>query len=230
MGTLQSCGLAVLPADFSLPPLQACRDFLDLAETHSRKWQRALQYEREQRIRLEETIEQLAKQHNSLERACRGAPGSTGSAGTTKGEPRGWGWEEAQAVLSVPMLLAFREFMVIPNGPAAPCLGTGTPGPWLACAVSNPIPANRARLRLWCLEETQGPQMLLTSQLQCCSCPNWDSFAACKSYLSDSKIKWLWIAVPNLLPCRRNLLQPGGPKLHVQLCLILNECMDLSEK
>eukprot|EP00062_Callorhinchus_milii_P022237 gi/632979807/ref/XP_007906677.1/ PREDICTED: oxysterol-binding protein 2-like [Callorhinchus milii] len=54
--------------------INACRDFVDLAETHSRKWQRALQYEREQRIRLEETIEQLAKQHNSLERACRGAP------------------------------------------------------------------------------------------------------------------------------------------------------------
>ncbi|KGL83091.1 Oxysterol-binding protein 1, partial [Tinamus guttatus] len=65
-----------------LPLLQACRDFLDLAETHSRKWQRALQYEREQRIRLEETIEQLAKQHNSLERACRGAPGlASGGAG-----------------------------------------------------------------------------------------------------------------------------------------------------
>ncbi|XP_034953421.1 oxysterol-binding protein 2 [Zootoca vivipara] len=54
--------------------INACRDFLDLAETHSRKWQRALQYEREQRTRLEETIEQLAKQHNNLERACRGAP------------------------------------------------------------------------------------------------------------------------------------------------------------
>lgn len=42
-----------------------------LAEAHSRKWQRALQYEQEQRIHLEETIEQLAKQHNSLERAFR---------------------------------------------------------------------------------------------------------------------------------------------------------------
>uniref|UniRef100_A0A8B9Q347 Oxysterol-binding protein n=1 Tax=Apteryx owenii TaxID=8824 RepID=A0A8B9Q347_APTOW len=65
--------------------INACRDFLDLAETHSRKWQRALQYEREQRIRLEETIEQLAKQHNSLERACRGAPGlSSGGAGSVQ--------------------------------------------------------------------------------------------------------------------------------------------------
>ncbi|KFP72440.1 Oxysterol-binding protein 1, partial [Acanthisitta chloris] len=69
--------------------INACRDFLDLAESHSRKWQRLLQHEREQRIRLEETIEQLAKQHNSLERACRGAPGlasaATSSASTTKG-------------------------------------------------------------------------------------------------------------------------------------------------
>uniref|UniRef100_A0A3B3UL22 Oxysterol-binding protein n=1 Tax=Poecilia latipinna TaxID=48699 RepID=A0A3B3UL22_9TELE len=54
--------------------INACRDFLDLAETHSRRLQRALQHEREQRTHLEETIEQLAKQHNSLERAWREAP------------------------------------------------------------------------------------------------------------------------------------------------------------
>uniref|UniRef100_A0A8C4JWC2 Oxysterol-binding protein n=1 Tax=Dromaius novaehollandiae TaxID=8790 RepID=A0A8C4JWC2_DRONO len=68
--------------------INACRDFLDLAETHSRKWQRVLQYEREQRIRLEETIEQLAKQHNSLERACRGLGPfvPTGSVQSAKGE------------------------------------------------------------------------------------------------------------------------------------------------
>ncbi|XP_041757048.1 oxysterol-binding protein 2 isoform X1 [Coregonus clupeaformis] len=67
--------------------INACRDFLDLAETHSRRWQRALQYEREQRIHLEETIEQLAKQHNSLERAWREAPTlstNTPSAPTTE--------------------------------------------------------------------------------------------------------------------------------------------------
>uniref|UniRef100_A0A8C5UVG5 Oxysterol-binding protein n=1 Tax=Microcebus murinus TaxID=30608 RepID=A0A8C5UVG5_MICMU len=75
--------------------INACRDFLELAETHSRKWQRALQYEQEQRAHLEETIEQLAKQHNSLERAFRSAPGrsnnptkscSEGSLSTHKGE------------------------------------------------------------------------------------------------------------------------------------------------
>ncbi|XP_047417992.1 oxysterol-binding protein 2 isoform X2 [Sciurus carolinensis] len=75
--------------------INACKDFLELAETHSRKWQRALQYEQEQRVHLEETIEQLAKQHNSLERAFRSAPGrppnpnksfSEGSLLTSKGE------------------------------------------------------------------------------------------------------------------------------------------------
>uniref|UniRef100_A0A7M4F1V4 Oxysterol-binding protein n=2 Tax=Crocodylus porosus TaxID=8502 RepID=A0A7M4F1V4_CROPO len=67
--------------------INACRDFLLLAQTHSKKWQKSLQYERDQRIRLEETLEQLAKQHNHLERAFRGAtvlpanaPGSGGSS------------------------------------------------------------------------------------------------------------------------------------------------------
>ncbi|KAK2837252.1 hypothetical protein Q5P01_014464 [Channa striata] len=72
--------------------INACRDFLDLAETHSRRWQRALQYEREQRTHLEETIEQLAKQHNSLERAWREAPTLVSSApsapNTNKGSER----------------------------------------------------------------------------------------------------------------------------------------------
>ncbi|XP_043539007.1 oxysterol-binding protein 1-like [Chiloscyllium plagiosum] len=69
--------------------INACRDFLLLAQTHSKKWQKALQHEREQRIRLEETLEQLAKQHNNLERAFRGAtvlpPSSTLSVGSVKG-------------------------------------------------------------------------------------------------------------------------------------------------
>ncbi|XP_040602761.1 LOW QUALITY PROTEIN: oxysterol-binding protein 2 [Mesocricetus auratus] len=69
--------------------INACKDFLELAETHSRKWQRALNYEQEQRVHLEETIEQLAKQHNSLERAFCNTPGkslSEGSFLTSKGE------------------------------------------------------------------------------------------------------------------------------------------------
>lgn len=79
----------ILPGEF-VPPnsnavrlhtRQACRDFLDVAESHSRRWQKALHHEREQRHHLEETIEQLAKQHNSLERAWRESPSSyTGEA------------------------------------------------------------------------------------------------------------------------------------------------------
>ncbi|NXF42337.1 OSBP1 protein, partial [Nyctibius bracteatus] len=72
--------------------INACRDFLLLAQTHSKKWQKSLQHERDRRIRLEETLEQLAKQHNHLERAFRGAtvlppagtPGPDGSAKGTK--------------------------------------------------------------------------------------------------------------------------------------------------
>ncbi|XP_061590221.1 oxysterol-binding protein 2 isoform X2 [Cololabis saira] len=56
--------------------INACREFLDVAESHSQRWQKALHYEREQRHHLEETIEQLAKQHNSLERAWRENPTS----------------------------------------------------------------------------------------------------------------------------------------------------------
>ncbi|XP_047222285.1 oxysterol-binding protein 1-like isoform X1 [Girardinichthys multiradiatus] len=53
--------------------INACRDFLSIAQSNSKRWQKALQTERDQRIRLEETLEQLAKQHNHLERAFRGA-------------------------------------------------------------------------------------------------------------------------------------------------------------
>ncbi|XP_039677777.1 oxysterol-binding protein 1-like [Perca fluviatilis] len=72
--------------------INACRDFLSLAQAHSKRWQKALQAERDQRVRLEETLEQLAKQHNNLERAFRGAAQANAtadnksSAGPGKGE------------------------------------------------------------------------------------------------------------------------------------------------
>uniref|UniRef100_A0AAY4A7P0 Oxysterol-binding protein n=1 Tax=Denticeps clupeoides TaxID=299321 RepID=A0AAY4A7P0_9TELE len=68
--------------------INACRDFLALAQAHSKRWQKALQAEREQRVRLEETLEQLAKQHNHLERAFRGATvlPSSQSSGSGKGD------------------------------------------------------------------------------------------------------------------------------------------------
>ncbi|XP_061815177.1 oxysterol-binding protein 1-like isoform X1 [Nerophis lumbriciformis] len=68
--------------------INACRDFLALAQAHSKRWQKALQVEREQRVRLEETLEQLAKQHNHLERAFRGAaqPNANNKVGAVQGE------------------------------------------------------------------------------------------------------------------------------------------------
>ncbi|NXX02276.1 OSBP1 protein, partial [Larus smithsonianus] len=69
--------------------INACRDFLMLAQTHSKKWQKSLQHERDQRIRLEETLEQLAKQHNHLERAFRGATVLPASAPGTGGSAKG---------------------------------------------------------------------------------------------------------------------------------------------
>ncbi|NXA57955.1 OSBP1 protein, partial [Mohoua ochrocephala] len=83
-----SGGRAPLASLLSAVFPQACRDFMLLAQTHGKKWQKSLQQERDQRIRLEETLEQLAKQHNHLERAFRGAtvlPASTpGTGGSSK--------------------------------------------------------------------------------------------------------------------------------------------------
>uniref|UniRef100_A0A6Q2YJ64 Oxysterol-binding protein n=1 Tax=Esox lucius TaxID=8010 RepID=A0A6Q2YJ64_ESOLU len=65
--------------------INACRDFLSLAQAHSKRWQKALQAERDQRVRLEDTLEQLAKQHNHLERAFKSNTSADSSA-TAKGE------------------------------------------------------------------------------------------------------------------------------------------------
>ncbi|XP_046385783.1 oxysterol-binding protein 1 isoform X2 [Ischnura elegans] len=48
-----------------------CVEYVDLARTELRKWQRILQHERDQRLRLEEMVEQLARQHSHLEQAAK---------------------------------------------------------------------------------------------------------------------------------------------------------------
>lgn len=52
--------------------IKACSEFLGLAQSQGKRWQKAIIHEREQRIRLQETVETLAKQHNTLERAIEG--------------------------------------------------------------------------------------------------------------------------------------------------------------
>lgn len=55
---------------------QACAEFLELAQTQEKRWQKSLQLERQRRVTLEETVEALARQHNTLERACRKSTGA----------------------------------------------------------------------------------------------------------------------------------------------------------
>ena len=49
---------------------------MELAQTQEKRWQKTLQLERQRRVTLEETVEALAKQHNTLERACRKSTGA----------------------------------------------------------------------------------------------------------------------------------------------------------
>jgi len=51
--------------------INACNDFLSLAQAYEKKFQKSLNAEREKRRRLEETVETLAKQHNKLEQVCK---------------------------------------------------------------------------------------------------------------------------------------------------------------
>lgn len=93
-----------------LSSCQACRDFLALAQAHSKRWQKALQAERDQRVRLEETLEQLAKQHNHLERAFRGAAQANATADSkSKTGPR---------INTLTMcLLVFQQHVPLPAAP-----------------------------------------------------------------------------------------------------------------
>lgn len=58
---------------FLLP--QACSEYAKAAQTQGKKWQKAIQFEKEQRQRLEKVVEELAKQHTKLEEAAAVAAG-----------------------------------------------------------------------------------------------------------------------------------------------------------
>jgi len=51
--------------------INACSEFYELTQTQGKKWQRILSHEREQKLRLEEMVEQLARQHSQLENQCK---------------------------------------------------------------------------------------------------------------------------------------------------------------
>lgn len=50
--------------------INACTDYLSTAQTQGHKWSKMLQHERDQRVHLEEMVEQLARQHSHLEQAA----------------------------------------------------------------------------------------------------------------------------------------------------------------
>ncbi|XP_072934551.1 oxysterol-binding protein 1 isoform X2 [Epargyreus clarus] len=52
--------------------MNACSEFMSTAAASSARLSRALQHEREQKIRLQEVVEQLARQHDSLEKTAMG--------------------------------------------------------------------------------------------------------------------------------------------------------------
>ncbi|KAL5016149.1 hypothetical protein ScPMuIL_005738 [Solemya velum] len=51
--------------------INACAEFMELAQTQGKRWQKLLQYEHEQRMKLEEMVEQLAKDQIHLETQAR---------------------------------------------------------------------------------------------------------------------------------------------------------------
>nr|CAD7198943.1 unnamed protein product [Timema douglasi] len=51
--------------------LNTCSEYLNMAQVHGSKWQRLLQHERDQKLRLENMVEQLARQHSNLEKAAK---------------------------------------------------------------------------------------------------------------------------------------------------------------
>ncbi|XP_063695797.1 oxysterol-binding protein 1 isoform X2 [Culicoides brevitarsis] len=50
--------------------INACTDYLQTAQTQGHRWTKMLQHERDQRLHLEEMVEQLARQHSHLEQAA----------------------------------------------------------------------------------------------------------------------------------------------------------------
>ena len=51
--------------------MQTSSDYVELSTAAGRKWQRLLQHERDQRLRLEDMVEQLARQHSHLEEEAK---------------------------------------------------------------------------------------------------------------------------------------------------------------
>ncbi|XP_038216713.1 oxysterol-binding protein 1 [Zerene cesonia] len=65
--------------------MNACSEFMSAAAASSARMSRALQHEREQKMRLQEIVEQLARQHDSLEKTVARSTPHTGGNGSGQG-------------------------------------------------------------------------------------------------------------------------------------------------
>ncbi|XP_060806652.1 oxysterol-binding protein 1 isoform X2 [Amyelois transitella] len=65
--------------------MNACSEFMNAAAASSARMNRALQHEREQKMRLQEIVEQLARQHDNLEKTVTGRS-TANSGGTGSGQ------------------------------------------------------------------------------------------------------------------------------------------------
>ncbi|XP_061722554.1 oxysterol-binding protein 1 isoform X3 [Cydia pomonella] len=59
--------------------MNACSEFMSAAAASSARMSRALQHERDQKMRLQEAVEQLARQHDNLEKAVSHRTGGNGT-------------------------------------------------------------------------------------------------------------------------------------------------------
>ncbi|XP_077298811.1 oxysterol binding protein isoform X2 [Arctopsyche grandis] len=59
--------------------MNACAEYLQVAGAQGSRWSRLLQHEREQKQRLQEVVEQLARQHDTLEKSVNARPQSGSS-------------------------------------------------------------------------------------------------------------------------------------------------------
>jgi len=73
--------------NFIVYAVQACKDYVGIAEQQGNRWQKVVQYEHDQRRHLEDLVELLGKQHCNLENKIRRSlvPPSGGSDPTTGG-------------------------------------------------------------------------------------------------------------------------------------------------
>lgn len=86
--------------------LQACNEFYELSQNQGRRWQRTVQHEYEQRQKLEEMVETLAKNVVSLEKKARMS---------ISGQPIKETGESLNAVLFVVFWFCFFVFVWMPQ-------------------------------------------------------------------------------------------------------------------